>query len=68
MPLRPTVFRAAASGGEGAAPRLDRLQEAEIDKAGRRMTLCTPCTGAAGPLFKATPIALPANIQDPSAC
>ena len=30
---------------------LDRLQEVEIDKAGHRMTLRTPCTGVAGPLF-----------------
>ena len=45
---------------------LDRLQEVEIDKAGRRMTLRTPCTGIAGPLFKAAHIALPANIQEAS--
>ena len=34
---------------------LDRLQEVEIDKAGRRMTLRTPSTGVVGPLFKAVP-------------
>jgi hypothetical protein len=36
----------------------------EIDRAGRRMTLRTPCTGVAGLLFKAAHIALPANIQE----
>jgi len=46
---------------------LDRLQEVEIDKAGRRMTLRTPCTGVAGPLFKAARIALTPNIQEASA-
>ncbi|HEX8568356.1 MAG TPA: IS1634 family transposase [Caulobacteraceae bacterium] len=43
---------------------LDRLQEVEITKDGRRMTLRTPATGVAGPLFKATGIALPPNIRD----
>jgi hypothetical protein len=46
---------------------LDRLQEVEIDKAGRRMTLRTPCAGVAGPLFKAARIAPPPNIQEVSA-
>ena len=46
---------------------LDRLQEVEIDKARRRMTLRTPCAGVAGPLFKAARIALPPNIQEASA-
>src|SRR5215217_1088798 len=46
---------------------LDRLQEVEITKDGRRMTLRTPATGVVGPLFKATGIALPPNIRDPAA-
>ncbi len=43
---------------------LDRLQEVEIAKDGRRMTLRTPATGVVGPLFRATGIALPPNIRD----
>jgi hypothetical protein len=43
---------------------LDRLQEVEITKDGRRMTLRTPATGTAGRLFKAAGIALPPNIRD----
>jgi hypothetical protein len=43
---------------------LDRLQEIEILKDGRQMTLRTPATGSLGPLFKATRIALPPNIRD----
>jgi hypothetical protein len=46
---------------------LDRLQEVEIAKDGRRMTLRTPATGVLGPLFKATGIALPPNIREPAA-
>ena len=46
---------------------LDRLQEVEIDKAGRRMTLRTPSTGVAGPLFKAARIALPPNVREAGA-
>ena len=42
---------------------LDRLQEVEIDKDGRQITLRTPATGVIGPLFKAARIALPANIR-----
>jgi hypothetical protein len=45
---------------------LDRFQEVEITKDGRRMTLRTPATGVVGPLFKATGIALPPNIRDPA--
>ena len=44
---------------------LDRLQEIEIDKDGRQMTLRTPAAGVVGPLFKAARIALPANIREP---
>jgi hypothetical protein len=43
---------------------LDRLQEVEIDKDGRQITLRTPATGVIGPLFKAARIALPANIRE----
>lgn len=46
---------------------LDRLQEIEIIKDGRRMTLRTPATGSLGPLFKAARIALPPNIRDGAA-
>lgn len=45
---------------------LDRLQEIEIDKDGRRITLRTPATGVVGPLFKAARIALPPNIREPA--
>src|SRR5690349_14704969 len=44
---------------------LDRLQEIEIDKNGRQMTLRTPATGVIGPLFKAARIALPHNVREP---
>jgi hypothetical protein len=44
---------------------LDRLQQIEIDKDGRRITLRTPATGVLGPLFKAARIALPPNIREP---
>jgi Transposase DDE domain len=44
---------------------LDRLQEIEIDKDGRQITLRTPVTGVIGPLFKAARIALPANVREP---
>jgi transposase len=43
---------------------LDRLQEIEIDKDGRQITLRTPATGVIGPLFKAARIALPANVRE----
>ena len=39
----------------------------KIDKAGRRMTLRTPSTGVAGPLFKAARIALPPNVREAGA-
>jgi len=45
---------------------LDRLQEIEIGKDGRRLTLRTPATGVVGPLFKAARIALPPNIREPA--
>ena len=43
---------------------LDRLQDVEITRDGRQVTLRTPATGVVGPLFKATGIALPPNIRD----
>jgi hypothetical protein len=43
---------------------LDRLQEIEIDKDGRHMTLRTPAAGVVGPLFKAVGIALPPNVRE----
>ena len=45
---------------------LDRLQEIEIDKDGRRITLRTPATGVIGPLFKAARIAMPPNVREPA--
>jgi hypothetical protein len=45
---------------------LDRLQEIEIDKDGRRITLRTPATGVVSPLFKAARIALPPNVREPA--
>jgi hypothetical protein len=46
---------------------LDRLQEVEIARDGRRMTLRTPAAGVVGPLFKAAGVALPPNIREPAA-
>jgi hypothetical protein len=43
---------------------LDRLQEVEINKDGKRLTLRTPVTGTAGRLFQAARIALPANVRE----
>jgi hypothetical protein len=43
---------------------LDRLQEVKLTKGGQQITLRTPATGAAGPLFKAAGIALPPSIRD----
>jgi hypothetical protein len=43
---------------------LDRLQEVELAKDGKRMILRTPVTGTTGRLFQAARIALPANIRD----
>ena len=46
---------------------LDRLQEIELNKDGRRVIMRTPATGVIGPLFKAARVALPANIREPAA-
>jgi hypothetical protein len=46
---------------------LDRLQEVTLAKDGQQIRLRTPTTGTAGPLFKATGIALPPNIRDTAA-
>jgi hypothetical protein len=43
---------------------LDRLQDVEIDQGGKHVTLRTPATGVAGPLFQAVHIALPPNSRD----
>ena len=43
---------------------LDRLQEVELDKHGKRLILRTPTTGTAGRLFQVARIALPANIRE----
>jgi hypothetical protein len=46
---------------------LDRLQEVELAKDGKRLVLRTPVTGVAGKLFRAARIALPPNVREPSA-
>ena len=46
---------------------LDRLQEVKLTKGGQQITLRTPATGTAGPLFKAAGIALPPSIRDAAA-
>jgi hypothetical protein len=46
---------------------LDRLQEVEIKKDGKRLILRTPTTGTAGRLFPAARIALPANLRETAA-
>ena len=46
---------------------LERLQDVRLPKGGHQITLRTPATGAAGPLFKAAGIALPPNIRDTAA-
>ncbi len=43
---------------------LDRLQEAELEKDGKRLIIRTPVTGTAGKLFQAVGVALPANVQE----
>jgi hypothetical protein len=43
---------------------LDRLQEVDIYKDGKQITLRTPATGVIGPLFKAARIALPQNLRE----
>ena len=43
---------------------LDRLQEVEINKDGRRMSLRTPATGTLGPAFRAAGVALPPNVRE----
>jgi DDE family transposase len=45
---------------------LDRLQEVELAKNGKRLILRTPVTGIAGKLFQAARIALPPNIREPA--
>ena len=45
---------------------LDRLQEVELLKDGKRLVLRTPVSGVAGKLFQAARIALPPNIREPA--
>ena len=45
---------------------LDRLQEIELLKDGKRLVLRTPVSGVAGKLFQAARIALPPNIREPA--
>ena len=46
---------------------LDRLQNIDIDKDGKHLTLRTPTTGTAGKLFQLTGIALPPRIREHAA-
>ena len=46
---------------------LDRLQEVEIAKDGKRLILRTPVTGTAGRLFQAVRVALPPNVREHAA-
>jgi hypothetical protein len=43
---------------------LDRLQEVELAKDGKRLVLRTPTTGVAGRLFQAARVALPPNVRE----
>ncbi len=54
---------------EGAELRrdLDRLQEATIDKDGKRITTRTAVAGQAGSVFQAAGIALPPNLHERAA-
>ena len=45
---------------------LDRLQEVELTRDGKRLILRTPVSGVAGKLFQAAHIALPPNIREPA--
>jgi hypothetical protein len=42
---------------------LDRLQEATIEKDGKRITTRTPVAGQVGHVFKAVGVALPPNTR-----
>jgi hypothetical protein len=46
---------------------LDRLQEATIDKDGKRISTRTAIAGQVGSVFQATGIALPPNLHEPAA-
>ena len=46
---------------------LDRLQEIDITKDGKRIVLRTPTTGTAGRLFQAAGVALPPHIREHAA-
>ena len=46
---------------------LDRLQEVEIAKDGKRLILRTPVAGTAGRLFQAVRVALPPNVREHAA-
>ena len=43
---------------------LDRLQQATVEKAGKRITVRTPVSGQVGSVFKAVGIALPPNMRE----
>jgi hypothetical protein len=43
---------------------LDRLQEVELARDGKRLVLRTPTTGVAGRLFQAAGVALPPNVRE----
>jgi hypothetical protein len=61
--------RAAGFAVEWAAllRDLDRLQEATIEKDGRRITIRTPVAGQVGRVFKAAGVALPPNTRGAAA-
>jgi hypothetical protein len=46
---------------------LDRLQEATIEKDGKRITTRTAVTGQVGSVFQAAGIALPPNLHEQAA-
>ena len=46
---------------------LDRLQQATIDKDGKRITTRTAVSGQVGSLFKAAGVALPPNMREQTA-
>jgi hypothetical protein len=42
---------------------LDRLEEVEIEKEGKRFLLCTEAAGVAGKVFQAAGVALPPTVR-----
>ena len=65
--MRAAAKPASGRNGGDVLLDLDRPQEVKLAKGGQQITLRTPATGTAGPLFKAAGIALPPNIRDTAA-